>query len=360
MQTKLEIILITYNRKEHLERTFEQIFSPDSPIKNFPITILDNKSDDGTSELIQLYKNQYPNIKHIIHNRNIGGNANIARAFEICSQEYVWVLCDDDEFEWQAWAEVESALEKDYDLIVVANYENPQESKPKLIKQLTFVPAAIYRTEFITDTVMTNANFNISTLFPQLAIVSKFINDNKKIYICKNPMVRMCINEDSSYTRGLDSDKHPYLADTYWHFGYCNAIQLLKDEKLRLQIIEEIIFDEKRGKFSFFLTCFRILDINKYLANNSTKNLHDFYCVLNIYQKIKFLIVYALDSINIRGILRTAYHIYANKIYANKLILRTIFKILFYFIPEKKYVRAKKYIKFLRNKGVRALRKFVV
>ena len=53
----LEIILITYNRERFLKRTFEQIFDNEkSPIKNLEVTILDNNSTDGTSDLIKKYQ----------------------------------------------------------------------------------------------------------------------------------------------------------------------------------------------------------------------------------------------------------------------------------------------------------------
>ena len=41
---KLDIVLITYNRKESLKNTLEQISTENSPIKNFKITILNNNS----------------------------------------------------------------------------------------------------------------------------------------------------------------------------------------------------------------------------------------------------------------------------------------------------------------------------
>ena len=107
LKNKLDIILITYNRKKFLTRTLEQIFSEKSPIKNLDITILNNVSTDGSTELINEYCQKFPNIKHVIHNHNIGGNANIARAFEIASKDYVWVLCDDDFYNWENWAEIE-------------------------------------------------------------------------------------------------------------------------------------------------------------------------------------------------------------------------------------------------------------
>ena len=74
------------------------------------ITILDNASTDGTSDLIKEYFKKFPNIVHIRHNRNIGGNANIVRAFESATKEYLWILCDDDFYCWDYWNELEQAI----------------------------------------------------------------------------------------------------------------------------------------------------------------------------------------------------------------------------------------------------------
>lgn len=171
MKEKLEIILITYNRKKYLERTLNQILDKESPIKDFIITILDNKSTDGSYELIEEYKSKFSNIKHIVNNRNIGGNANICRAFEIASKEYVWVICDDDIYHWENWDEIKNAIKNGYDGICVALHNiNDRNNISDLIFQLTFLPAGIYKTENFTDTVIRNAYDNIQNLFPHLAI----------------------------------------------------------------------------------------------------------------------------------------------------------------------------------------------
>ena len=99
LKDKLEIILVTYNRKSYLQKTLEYLFEENSPVKNLQITILDNKSNDGSSELIDEYAKKYSNLIHIINNRNIGGNGNITKAFTISKKDYVWVICDDDKFD---------------------------------------------------------------------------------------------------------------------------------------------------------------------------------------------------------------------------------------------------------------------
>ena len=96
LKEQLEILLPTYNRKKHLLRTLTQLTAPESPVRSCSLTVLDNASTDGSSELIEEFAAKIPTIKHIRHAKNIGGNANIARAFEMARAEYVWVLCADE------------------------------------------------------------------------------------------------------------------------------------------------------------------------------------------------------------------------------------------------------------------------
>lgn len=129
LKDKLEVFLITYNRKKYLEHTLKMLYSRNSPVRDFQITILDNKSTDGSSELIDKYIKDFPHTRHVIHNRNIGGNANIARCYELAKKEYFWILCDDDEIDWDGWDGVEKAImEENADVVVVSNYVHPKQN----------------------------------------------------------------------------------------------------------------------------------------------------------------------------------------------------------------------------------------
>lgn len=281
----LEIILVTYNREELLKETFEQIFAQNSPIKNLDITILDNKSTDGTSELIKGYAKKFSNIKHVINNRNIGGNANIAKAFETASKKYFWILCDDDEYNWDNWNEVENAIANDYDAIVVANYVNPKQDIASLFRQMTFVPSTIYKTENLTDEVMVNTEFNLSYMFAQSAIASELINQNKRIYICDNWFVKMVIHGgEETYTRGLQGNIHPHMKNMLWPVGYLNTLCLLKDKKIKDEIIEKFYMHGK----DYFTHYWTILELNSKWADNSLKNVFDIFVALNAKHKLYF------------------------------------------------------------------------
>ena len=236
----LEIILITYNRKPHLARTLGQLFAENSPVKNLNITVLDNASTDGSSEMLVEFALKYPNLKHLRHKKNIGGNANIARAFEIAAKEYLWILCDDDELDFSTFNKLQEALDKKPAAVVVANYINPQKNKALLFKQMSFVPSTIYRTDLINDAVLINANFNISNMFPQLAVAAATINSKKEVIILEKPLVKMIVNcGEYSYIRGAENGlTHPLMKDMFWELGYLNSVKLLTDKQLRKTAIK--------------------------------------------------------------------------------------------------------------------------
>ena len=253
LKNKLQIFLITYNRKKKLKDTLDAILDNKSPIRDFSITILDNASTDGTSEMIDDYCIKFNNLKHIRHNRNIGGNANICRAFEMgasCGKDYVWVLCDDDKYDFSNWHEVEQAIENRYDIICTADYILPKgkkNNKAYQIFQLTFVPAGIYKVKNITQDVLINMYDAIYTMFQQSCLTINIINNKGKVHVLNNPIVfngwqydDRC--DDVSYTRGqngkniLDRRKN-----TNWTLGFSNVITLLDDKNLQKECMEAAI-----------------------------------------------------------------------------------------------------------------------
>jgi hypothetical protein len=142
-------------------------------------------------------------------------------------------------FDFTYWNKVEEALlSNQYDLVVVANYIDPSKNLAQLVAQLTFLPAGIYRTEFITNTVMVNTYYNVSNMFPHIAIAFKIINDNKQIKILDNWIVEMCsIFDEDSYLRGTNDERNSLLDKMFWQVGFLNSIHMLKD----LNKIKEIL-----------------------------------------------------------------------------------------------------------------------
>lgn len=91
-QNRLVVYLVTYNRLFYLKQAMESIFN--QTFRDYSLCILDNCSTDGTEEYVTSIKDE--RIKYIRHEKNIGGVANIAYAFDYCEGDYFAVFHDDD------------------------------------------------------------------------------------------------------------------------------------------------------------------------------------------------------------------------------------------------------------------------
>ncbi len=253
LKNNLEIILITFNRKNFLQKTLSSLLGEHSPVREIQLTILDNASTDGTGELLRQYAARYPNIKHIRNPKNIGPNANIVHAFELAQKPYVWVLCDDDEYDFSAFEEVVAAMEEKADLIVVnTEFTQGDATFPALYRLLTFLPAAIYKTSHITSEVLINMYNNLPNWFPHLAYTADMINhNNRHIVSVSSNIVKRGGEENnewndktedlSSKTLPLTAKYSPFLPPSqkykFIEVGYLASCELIQDKHLRAQAV---------------------------------------------------------------------------------------------------------------------------
>lgn len=256
----LDIVLITYNRAPQFKRTLEMLFAPDSPVRNCDFTILDNKSTDETPEIAEYYASLHPNIKHLLNNFNVGGNANIAKAMERYGETpYHWILCDDDTYDWSGWPDVEEAMRRGEKLICVGDRyltsEEKGRSDPALqLQQMTFLPSIIYGPGTITDTVMRNAYESTFALFQHLAPVVAHLNQGGTIYVAKRGIVRPGeYGNDISYTRGCAKEEVFARSRTMTlAVGFANLTLNLKDRRLSKRAFRALVFGPQMGVLGFF------------------------------------------------------------------------------------------------------------
>lgn len=284
----LEIFLITYNRKQYLLKTFHYLFNRNSPVRTkYKITILDNCSTDGSSELIEYYTSMYSNITHIRHKKNIGGNANIIEAFKMASEKYFWIICDDDDFSWDSWPEIKSAIEKNFDVIVVQWVnKNSRSSKVLLANEMTFLPTCIYKTSLVTEDVIQNAYYAIYTYLPHMALALKVLNDNdSKIYFTEKPIILQNFAKDTNngYFRGI---KNKPKKQMHYHFyvGLVTVFSLyIKNKKFKRKCINNLWTGRA---FSF--------SVSNFFKENKgyIPNLFDFFAALSIIQKVQFILIF--------------------------------------------------------------------
>ena len=263
----LQLVCVTYNRHDCLKETFDQLLSVNSPVRNCDFLILDNASTDGTSDLIREVMRRHKNVRTIRHNRNVGGNANIARAMEESSKKYLWILGDDDYFDFSNWNEAVKAMERGERVICLSRYILPDEHKEDLAWQLvqtTFITGVIVSAELHTDTVMAEVYNHVHTLFPQIVPVMHHVNHGGRIYVVDRPIVfngddgTQGKKKDLSYTRGQDANEvSPYTDYMRWENGWAMACAMLKDPVVRESAVRhglEFIFGRVEEAIRVFMS----------------------------------------------------------------------------------------------------------
>ena len=298
LKDKLQMFLVTYNRKEHLENTLKQIFSENSPVKNFDITILNNNSNDGTDEVIEEYRKKFPNIEHIKHHVNIGGNPNICRAIELAilkNKEYTWMICDDDDYDFSSWNKVEEAVNNKKDFIMVSYVQDADKiNKYSLVNECSFLPAVIYRTEYFTSTVLQNAYMNTYHCFPHSAIICSLVNNNHMDYEIVEPLVviQNWHRPRRSFVRGISAKEvHFKQARTNLLISHINIYHTIKNKKYRYKCCKYLWLNK-----SFLYSCYKVWQQNK----NCIENLADFFWGISFRQKLIFLIAPLISPVYYR------------------------------------------------------------
>ena len=122
-------------------------------------------------------------------------------------------------------------------------------------------------------------------MFPHLAVAAKLINEEKDIEFVKNEIVNLGVQcDESTYTRGCSKEElHPLRRYMSWLTGYANSILMIKDKSDRK-------FIYRHNKFGIPLNSPHIFWVNSEAHSNNFYNLCCIYNVLNVTDKIKFIV----------------------------------------------------------------------
>jgi glycosyltransferase involved in cell wall biosynthesis len=281
MNKKLEIIIITYNRSSNLEYTLYSLLN--SEYKKINITVIDNFSNDDTEIKVKGFINKFDNLTYIKNCQNIGASANVMRAYELASKDYVWVMCDDDICNFTQIESLYRALEELPDIIVVGSPYDRDDvfdkdslnkkingihlSKSKLAMVLTFLPSAIINVKKLKE-----CNFNVgyklaNTNFPHFFWIAELFNRNWTVYILKNRTITR-----SNVDHGLPSNMDHIN-------GFLEASDLVDSKIVRnqikcsyfsnskknyiIQMAKIMILDSAAGKLKFKNYVKHLISINR-------------------------------------------------------------------------------------------------
>jgi glycosyltransferase involved in cell wall biosynthesis len=96
---KISVAFIVYNGSQYLRTQLDSIL--DQTLNVNEIIVYDDASSDNTKEILEEYKNKYPDLFFIHYNtKNIGPTKNIEKAIQACTGELI-LLSDQDDY-WEA------------------------------------------------------------------------------------------------------------------------------------------------------------------------------------------------------------------------------------------------------------------
>ena len=305
-KNKLQITIITFNRKKYLQRTLEIFLSDTSPVRDYDIMILDNCSNDDTYSVVKHFQKQHKNITYKKNNYNVGANANIAKAFEYNTKDYLWIVADDDTYDWSNWSEVEQAILANEKAIIVSRMDLPEKFKYNISKQLTqsaFVSAVIYSKDLLNDTVIKTIYDNVYCMFPHIIPLVNFINNHGTLYVVDKQIVKHGVYEnktaeDVSWLRGYDKKFcSSRFVNMTFEGGFAIAISDLNDTNLKYQTMDILIeyIDWRNGKRDIDSVIKQYINLS--FIHNNFYNIMDFYCNMRTkYKKIiiKYLLAFYL------------------------------------------------------------------
>lgn len=304
----LEIFIITYNRCKDLKKTLEAIAAENSPVRHCDIKILDNNSNDGTAELCKEFADRFSNMTHIKNHRNIGLSGNICRAMELANKKYFWILCDNDKIEFDAWSEVEQAIDDDYDLILASRLYFPEKYdcfEALVLNQLTFLPAGIYKTKFMTDDVMCYAMLDTYTILPHLALGCSIVNHNGKIFLPSKSIIQIMPNvidapkgkytfDRLKPTEHLLKNKNGFAVNFY--NGIAHSFDACENKKIRNKAIEYFCNSDCVNGYGPMLRKRNIAN-DLFSGRTSFSTFFSFLACLPVSKKISFLSAVSIDNV---------------------------------------------------------------
>jgi len=94
---KLSVWMITYNHAPFIREAIESVLMQQTNF-DFELVIGDDCSKDETREILESYKNKYPNqIKLLLHPKNLGMMGNMIATLEACTGTYI-AMCEGDDY----------------------------------------------------------------------------------------------------------------------------------------------------------------------------------------------------------------------------------------------------------------------
>ncbi len=201
----LTIAIPTYNRNNILRVNLERLLP--QLTNECKLLVVDNNSDIPVEETLRDILDEYRHldIKIIRNSENVGLTGNILKCFELCSEEWLWILGDDDKVEDLSIGIIVKDLKK-YENTHFISYAWDEESfkrkqniktngveelmdKIESIGVILFISTSIYNIKKVKK-YLSYGNFFQSTYAPHLAMLFMSLKDGGECILMKEQIVK--------------------------------------------------------------------------------------------------------------------------------------------------------------------------
>lgn len=238
IEDQLEILCITYNRADDLDRTLRQL--GDGPLAACRITVLDNASPDATPAVCVAHGDRLPRLGTVRHRKNVGASANYLHAVALASAPYTWIICDDDSFDFTRFGDVIEAIRSDdFDLVslgcagrdrwvrgIATTTAQLRLNHPGFHFVSSFVPSLIFRTALFDSTALAQGYAAAGNLFPHFPFLTACATQPRSIYVAREQAL-------------IRNDGHNVLTPLRFLTFWVNNCRTIADDDLRRQVIYE-------------------------------------------------------------------------------------------------------------------------
>ncbi|MGK5027411.1 glycosyltransferase family 2 protein [Janthinobacterium sp. RB2R34] len=130
----LSIGIPIYKRPDLLRRCLDSIITAATDF-SVPVYLYDDSLSEINVEVIRAAQQRYPLIFHVVNEKNLGIDENIAKSVELASSKYVWLLGEDDLVAPEAISEVFPILEKSNLPYIYCNYSYISNDYSRIIRE---------------------------------------------------------------------------------------------------------------------------------------------------------------------------------------------------------------------------------
>jgi glycosyltransferase involved in cell wall biosynthesis len=182
---KLSVLIPTFNRRDRLKNSLSNY--TEEKINSVEFLVIDNCSNDGTEDLVQLMIKEDNRIKYFKNPQNLGYNRNLFRGYLEANSNWICILPDDDAIEKGFLSELVEFINNNpkSSLILPA-----QKNEDNHIKNLFFTKTTkldgkeAFKLAFKASGAVTGFTFN------KLSLDQKQWNLDNSIY----PQIRIALN----------------------------------------------------------------------------------------------------------------------------------------------------------------------